>query len=108
MHKFYKQLFNEIGKDKELLKELVSDFISIYEEHIEELSNGIENGSYDDIAFIAHKLKGSSMNFNMPEFTKAAEELENIGRGQLDKNMSKPFGIMREQFNLFNAAEKEL
>lgn len=108
MHKFYKKLYEEIGKDQELLEELISDFITIYQDNIEELSSSIKKAAYDDIAFIAHKLKGSSMNFNMPKFTEAAQELEDIGRGQLEKNMSKPFSIMKKQFNSFVDAKKEL
>jgi len=108
MHKFFKNLYNEIGKDKALLKELVSDFITIYQDNIEELSHDIEKLNYENISFIAHKLKGSSMNFNMPVFTEAADELETIGKDKLNKNMSKPFDTMKKQFKKFVDAKKEL
>lgn len=108
MHKFYKKLYEEIGNDKELLEELISDFITIYEDHIDELSHSIEQFNYKDISFIAHKLKGSSMNFNMPEFTKAAQELEDIGKNEMDKDMEKPFNTMKKEFNAFAQAKKEL
>ncbi len=108
MHKFYKPLYEEIGKDKDLLKELISDFITIYKDNIDELSRSIHKVAYNDIAFIAHKLKGSSMNFNIPKFTTAAQELEDIGKGQLEKNMTKPFEIMQKQFDDFVDAKKKL
>ncbi len=108
MHKIYKQLYEEIGKDKNLLEELVSDFITIYQDNIEKLSRSISKIAYGDIAFIAHKLKGSSMNFNIPKFTEAAQELEDIGKNQLEKNMSKPFNIMEKEFDTFVDAKKEL
>ena len=108
MHKFYKKLYEEIGNDQDLLKELILDFITIYEDNIDELSHSIHQHTYDDIAFIAHKLKGSSMNFNIPKFTKAAQALEDIGKGQLEKNMTKPFKVMQNQFNDFVDAKNEL
>lgn len=108
MHKFYKKLYEEIGNDKELLEELISDFIAIYEENIDQLSDAIDQSNYKNISFIAHKLKGSSMNFNMPKFTKAAQELENIGKDQLDYNMEKPFNTMTKEFDTFVHAKEEL
>jgi len=108
MHRFYSSLYEEIGNDQELLEELISDFITIYEDNIHELSQSIDNINYKDISFIAHKLKGSSMNFNMPKFTKAAQELEDIGKGELDKDLQKPFDSVKEAFEAFVQAKDEL
>lgn len=108
MHKFYKKLYEEIGNDKELLEELISDFITIYEDNIDELARSIDQINYKNISFIAHKLKGSSMNFNMPKFTEAAQALEDIGKNEMNKDMEKPFNTMKKEFDVFDNAKKEL
>jgi HPt (histidine-containing phosphotransfer) domain-containing protein len=108
MHKFYSSLYEEIGNDQELLEELITDFITIYEDNIDELSQSIDSINYKKISFIAHKLKGSSMNFNMPEFTKAAQELETIGKDELDKDLEKPFNTMKKAYEAFVKARNEL
>lgn len=108
MHKFYKKLYEEIGNDKDLLEELISDFITIYEDNIEKLSSSVKQIDYKNISFIAHKLKGSSMNFNMPKFTQAAQTLEDIGKDELHKDMTKPLHTMEKEFDAFVNAKKEL
>jgi HPt (histidine-containing phosphotransfer) domain-containing protein len=108
MHKFYKKLYEEIGNDQELLEELISDFITIYEDNIEELTRSINQINYKRISFIAHKLKGSSMNFTMPKFTEAAQELEDIGKEELKKDLVQPFNKMKKEYNAFLQAKKEL
>lgn len=108
MHRFYKKLYEEIGNDKGLLEELISDFITIYEDNIEELNRSINQINYKNISFIAHKLKGSSMNFNMPKFTEAAQELENIGKEELEKDLVQPFNRMKKEYDAFVQAKKEL
>jgi HPt (histidine-containing phosphotransfer) domain-containing protein len=108
MHKFYKKLYEEIGNDKDLLEELISDFITIYQENIDELSHSIDNINYKSVSFIAHKLKGSSMNFNMPKFTKAAQTLEDIGKNEMNQEMEKPFNTMKKEFDAFVQAKDEL
>jgi HPt (histidine-containing phosphotransfer) domain-containing protein len=101
MHIYFKNLFCEIGNDTELLVELTEDFQTIFQDSIQDLLHAIEITDYYKIDRIAHKLKGASMNFTIPEFTNAAKIIEFIGKDKLEDDTTEALTILKEEFIKF-------
>jgi len=101
MHIFFEKLYSEIGNDMDLLVELTQDFKTIYFDSIENLKNAISENDYYKMDRIAHKLKGASLNFNIPNFSKATEAIEFIGKDKLNDDTTKFLNIMKKEFVFF-------
>jgi HPt (histidine-containing phosphotransfer) domain-containing protein len=101
MHIYFKNLFCEIGNDTELLIELTEDFQTIFQDSIQDLLHAIKTNDYYKIDRIAHKLKGASMNFNIPEFTNAANTIEFIGKDKLKDDTTESVILLKEEFIKF-------
>lgn len=109
MHNYFENLYQEIGADKALLKELVQDFINLYEDNIIALEKAIYEKNFNQMDQIAHKLKGSSLNFNFMKFTEAAKEIEFIGKDHKDHaNPEKYLDVLKFQIDSFISAYHEL
>ncbi len=108
MHSYFKNLYHEIGNDKELLLELTVDFQTIFQDSFQNLIHAIEIKDYYIIERIAHKLKGASMNFNIPEFTNAAQEIESIGKDKLETDITQYLEILKEEYIKFKNTSNEL
>ncbi|MGM0379359.1 MAG: Hpt domain-containing protein [Bacillota bacterium] len=101
MHKFFKDLYEDVGKDKELVAELKDDFLDIYAESIKPLEEAIESDNYKKMDHLAHKLKGSSLNFNTPKLTKYFEKIENEGKNNININSKKLLDKIKTEINKF-------
>ncbi|MDM8534623.1 Hpt domain-containing protein, partial [Clostridiaceae bacterium HSG29] len=98
---YFKNLYSEIGNDIDLLIELTGDFKTIYFDSIENLKNATLEHDYYKMDRIAHKLKGASLNFNMPIFSEATEKIEFIGKDKLKDNVTEFLLIMENEFKRF-------
>ncbi|MDD2785087.1 MAG: ATP-binding protein, partial [Sulfuricurvum sp.] len=69
-----------------LEEDQIEHLLKIYhhkmEHSLHELLNAIENKSYEDIAFIAHAIKGSSANFRFEELSRLAYVIEESAVGE--------------------------
>lgn len=104
MHLYFENLFNEIGNDMDLLKELASDFSTIFNDSIDNLEKAIKDHNYYKMNRIAHKLKGASMNFNLPNFTSAAEKIEDLGKDEINDTEKAIYSLdlLKDEFKNFS------
>lgn len=101
MHSFFKNLYEEIGQDKNLLIELSEDFITLYKDNINLIKEGLQTSDYEKVDKIAHKIKGASMNFTMKQFTNAARIIEMAGKNQDLENVDSELSILENEFKKF-------
>lgn len=77
MHEVFENLNTLLDGDIEAIKEISSDFTTQMHIDMPTVIGHINNGNYSEGRKIAHKLKGSVMNFNMPLMLEAFISLEN-------------------------------
>ena len=101
MHRYFKDLYEDVGKDKELVSELKDDFLNIYNESINSLKKAIKSNDYEKMDHLAHKLKGSSLNFNIPELTKYFEKIEHEGKNNINNVSEKLLEKIENEIDKF-------
>lgn len=78
-------LLNNLGGDKDILKEIVEHFIDNYPREVNELRQSILTGNAKETERLAHGLKGAISNFDAREACDIANKIEIIGKtGNLD------------------------
>lgn len=75
-------VLDRVGGDEELLREITSIFLTEYPTLLDEIRAAVQAGDPSRLERFAHTLKGSVANFGAAEATRAAYELEKIGREQ--------------------------
>jgi CheY-like chemotaxis protein len=68
--------------DRELLNELLLEFLSLMPEHVESIRDALKQKDAEAIHKEAHKLKGSAGNLSANRIAEAAMRLEQIGRSE--------------------------
>lgn len=101
MHRYFKNLYEDVGEDKKLVIELKNDFLNIYNETITPLKKAIESDNYKKMDHLAHKLKGSCLNFNIPKLTKYFEKIENEGKNNINKDSKNLLDKIEVEINKF-------
>ncbi len=66
--------------DLAALREIARDYLPYLKEQIVELSNAWDQRDYDDVAQIAHSIKGSAGTFGLDEFTEPAGKLQALAK----------------------------
>ena len=75
-------VLDRVGGDESLLREITEIFLSEYPSLLEEIRTAVRTGDPGRLERFAHTLKGSVANFGAAEATRAAYQLEQIGRAQ--------------------------
>jgi HPt (histidine-containing phosphotransfer) domain-containing protein len=70
------EILEQIGGEKELLREIIKIFIDTYPEDLKTLQNSILEKEPESIRKAAHRIKGSVSNFGQYEAFKSAKEIE--------------------------------
>ena len=73
------KVMDTVDGDKELLKELVGDFLKEYPKQLDELREVIERGDSQQLARSAHSFKGAVGNFGVKSAYDLAYQLETLG-----------------------------
>ncbi|HEX7285164.1 MAG TPA: Hpt domain-containing protein [Candidatus Angelobacter sp.] len=73
-------LRSRVGGDLGLLREMVVIFAAEYRLMLEQLETAIERGEASGVEKMAHKLKGSLVQFSAGAATETARRLENLGK----------------------------
>ncbi|HZF70632.1 response regulator, partial [Sulfuricurvum sp.] len=86
-----------------LEEDQIEHLLKIYhhkmEHSLHELLNAIENKSYEDIAFIAHAIKGSSANFRFEELSRLAYVIEESAVGEDEEfDFIEAYDVLRSEF----------
>ena len=74
------QAMEAVDGDRDLLKELIEDFLNDYPQQMIDLMNVLENGDADQVERRAHSLKSNIGIFGAREAFDLAYELEQRGR----------------------------
>jgi two-component system sensor histidine kinase/response regulator len=78
-------ILDRVGGDEELLRDITAIFLEEYPELISEIRAATETADAERLERAAHSLKGSVSNFGAAAATRAAFQLEMLGRkGQLE------------------------
>ena len=88
-----------VDGDKELLKELVGDFLSEYPAQLDELQGFIEKSDFKQIEQKAHSFKGAVGNFGVKKAYELAHELEILGKESRLEGAPDLFRKLEEQMN---------
>jgi HPt (histidine-containing phosphotransfer) domain-containing protein len=76
----------EFGNDKELLLEIINEFLTDLKSQIETIRTALSNGDSNIVKNEAHKIKGAAANLTATNLSEAAFKLEQIAKsGNLHK-----------------------
>jgi signal transduction histidine kinase/CheY-like chemotaxis protein len=75
-----KSVLDRVDGDRELLRELLQDFINISQQYTSDMESGIQRQDWDAVRQISHTLKGSSANLSCERIRKLATNLEQMAR----------------------------
>jgi PAS domain S-box-containing protein len=73
--------------DLAALKEIARDYLPYLQEQIVELSNAWDRRDYEEVAKIAHSIKGSAGTFGLDEFTEPAGKLQSLANERNEQAM---------------------
>lgn len=73
-------LWERLGKDRELLAELVDIFVLEGPSMLHKIETALDHHDLDGLSKASHRLKGSVMQLSAPYATAKAAELETLGR----------------------------
>ncbi|MBI2480459.1 MAG: response regulator, partial [Planctomycetia bacterium] len=71
--------------DLAALREIARDYLPYLKEQIAELNNAWDQRDYDEVAKIAHSIKGSAGTFGLDEFTEPAGKLQALAQQRNEK-----------------------
>lgn len=82
--------------DLAALKEIARDYLPYLQEQIVELSNAWDRRDYEEVAKIAHSIKGSAGTFGLDEFTEPAGKLQALANERNEQAMEAAIGDILE------------
>ncbi len=101
----YKEVMERVENDKELLIELIEIFLDDCPKKMGKLRKAIEDKNYEEIADVAHSLKGASGNLAAKKISALFLILEKKGK---DKDLSDIDPIIQEIETLFGNVREYL
>ena len=66
--------------DQELIESLLSEFIKVTEQDIENLEKAVSNNHSSDVTSLAHRIKGAAAVIGAEQLTNLCQQLESAGR----------------------------
>jgi two-component system sensor histidine kinase/response regulator len=101
-------VLDRVGGDESLLREITSIFLSEYPALIGEIRAAVHARDARRLEKFAHTLKGSVANFGAPQATKAAFQLEIIGRENHLEDAPAALRALERQFSVLAPALEEI
>jgi len=71
----------QLDGDAELLQEIVEIFVETAPEQLQGIAGAIDSGDVDQVALVAHGMKGGASNFCAGRFVESARALEMLAKG---------------------------
>lgn len=90
-------LWNRIGGDMELLRDLVTIFCDQYPTLLGRLKEAIEQHSFSDVQKFSHKLRGSALQFSGSTVAELADLLEQMGQKQSLDGAAEIFSRLQQE-----------
>ena len=84
---------------EEFKAEILQTFFESTSESLGQLEEAIAENNYDEIARIAHFIKGASSNLGMISIAAIANDLQQVGENQKEENMQEMFKKMQSLFS---------
>ena len=84
---------------EEFKAEILQTFFESTSESLGQLEEAIAGNNYDEIARIAHFIKGASSNLGMISIAAIANDLQQVGENQKEENMQEMFKKMQSLFS---------
>ena len=91
------EVFERLGGDMDLFKELVNMFIAGLEDKLGNLERLLNHSDWSDLASSAHTLKGSSANLSAKAFSNKALELEKAAGAMDFTSAEKAFSALKHE-----------
>ncbi|MBC8165713.1 MAG: Hpt domain-containing protein [Bryobacteraceae bacterium] len=91
-------LLDRVGGDEELLREITGIFLEEYLVLISEIREAVETGDCVQLERSAHSLKGSVSNFGAADATRAACDLEVMGRSKQMSDTRRALRVLEDEF----------
>ena len=102
VNKIFDNLYTLLEEDLSSLIEISGDFYDQLSQELPTIISLIQLGNYTSAKKLAHKLKGSSMNFYLPVMTEAFITLENTLSAQEYDNAIACCTIIENEISVFH------
>lgn len=93
---------NEMFGDADVIETLLQEFIVTTQESIKEVCALIKDKQLEDIALIAHRIKGAASMISATNLKKACQVLENDCKDSNQVSVQNSFNVMTNEFTRFN------
>ncbi|OHD12245.1 MAG: hypothetical protein A2Y34_00065 [Spirochaetes bacterium GWC1_27_15] len=104
----YKEVCDRFMEEKELVKEVLLVYLQKTEKDIEKLASCIKINNFEEIRFIAHAIKGGSLNISAKNIGETAFNIEKEAKENSTTGVEKYFEIIKKDFEeLKDAIKKE-
>jgi PAS domain S-box-containing protein len=88
-------IVSKLSSDNERLRKLIERFVTRLHEQLGAMEQASANGDFEEIAFIAHWLKGSGGTVGFEEFTEPASRLENLAKERCEQEVAQAISNLR-------------
>ena len=103
-----KKTLEQVGGDRELLKEIVDIYCQEYPKQLSRIQQAIDKNDTATVGEVAHTVKGTVGNFGAKSAFEAALSLEKIGKnGKLSETLS-AFGALKEKLEQLEQELKKI
>jgi HPt (histidine-containing phosphotransfer) domain-containing protein len=76
------QLVSQLLKEDPELRDIVEEFVDGLQSRLDELQNAFDANDWDQLATLAHRLKGASGSYGYPDLSALAATMESSFRAQ--------------------------
>lgn len=108
MNQIFDNLYTLLDRDLKSVIEISNDFYNQLKEDLPTILSLIELNHYSEAKKLAHKLKGSSMNFHLPLMTEAFITLENSLESQFYEESIANYHLIKKEMSVFYDQLKKL
>lgn len=93
----FDEALNRVAGDEQMLRELAEIFLEESPGWVEKIETSIANGESEGVFRAAHDIKGSTEVFRAESATKAAKQLEKMGRNDDLSDADEAFGALKAE-----------
>lgn len=102
----YDKLVESFMGERNIVKEVVLEFLKKVPEQINKIDDAIDMSSYDVVRFEAHSIKGAAYNMTAKSFGDAARNLENGAKNGNSQNIKDSFELLKSEFEILQTTLK--
>lgn len=103
----YEKLIESFMGERDIVKEVVLEFLKKIPEQINKIEDAIDMSSYDVVKFEAHSIKGAAYNMTSKNFGDAARDLEHNAKNGNSQNIKDSFKLLKREFEILQTLLKD-